>query len=282
MQPDFETAYAKINLALHVRARREDGYHALESLVAFLDYGDFLNVEPAERDSFAVEGEFASNSGNPSDNLVLRALDWARDQAGTQVPPLAITLSKHLPVAAGLGGGSADAAALLRILHRQAMLPSLLDVAPETAALGADVPACLFSKPLIMRGIGQQIDWIDGNSLEEIFAVLVNPRIPVPTGPVFKAWDQVDRGELGTGNALDMALSGRNDLQAPAIALCPQIGDVLAALEATNPLLSRMSGSGATCFALYDDPDKAASIEKQLIDRYSAWWVKAGSLTRCR
>jgi 4-diphosphocytidyl-2-C-methyl-D-erythritol kinase len=131
MQSDFETAYAKINLALHVRERRDDGYHELESLVAFLDDGDFLSVEAADCDSFSVEGQFAANSGNISDNLVVKTLEWARRSARDcrygDIPPLAITLSKHLPVAAGLGGGSADAAALLRLLHRQQLIHSWLE-----------------------------------------------------------------------------------------------------------------------------------------------------------
>jgi 4-diphosphocytidyl-2-C-methyl-D-erythritol kinase len=280
MKADVETACAKINLTLHVRSRRADGYHELESLVVFLDGGDFLGVTPVDEDSFTLSGEFAANSGAPSDNLVLQALDWARQNA--DIPPLAIELVKNLPVAAGLGGGSADAAALLRILHRHGIINSLFDQAAETASLGADVPACLFSRPLIMRGVGEQIEWVEDDSLNAITALLVNPRLPVPTGPVFKAWDQVDRGPLVSGTALEIALSGRNDLLAPAIALCPAIGDVLAALDATGPLVARMSGSGATCFALYDDPERAAIVEKQLLKVYPDWWTKTGSLTRCR
>jgi 4-diphosphocytidyl-2-C-methyl-D-erythritol kinase len=286
MQSDFETAYAKINLALHVRKRRDDGYHELESLVAFLDDGDFLRVEAANCDSFSVEGEFAANSGDISDNLVVKTLDWARratrDWGYGDIPPLAITLSKHLPVAAGLGGGSADAAALLRLLYRQQLLHSWPELCPATTVLGADVPACLFSQPLIMRGIGERIEPVEDNSLNGIAAVLVNPGVPVPTGPVFKAWDGVDYGGLKSGTALEMACEGRNDLERPALALCPAIGEVLAALRATVPAFARMSGSGATCFALYDDPQKAAFVVRKLKDRYPSWWVKAGSLTRCR
>ncbi|MFM2410493.1 MAG: hypothetical protein RL481_1321, partial [Pseudomonadota bacterium] len=193
MQSDFETAYAKINLALHVRKRRDDGYHELESLVAFLDDGDFLRVEPADYDSFSIEGEFAANSGDISDNLVIKTLEWARQSARERgygdITTLAIALSKHLPVAAGLGGGSADAAALLRLLHRHGLIHSLLELGPETAILGADVPACLHSQPLIMRGIGEQIELVEDDSLHGIVAILLNPGFPVPTGPVFKAWD---------------------------------------------------------------------------------------------
>jgi 4-diphosphocytidyl-2-C-methyl-D-erythritol kinase len=277
-----EIAYAKINLALHVRSRRADGYHELESLVAFLNSGDVLSVEPAEQDRFSVDGAFAANSGDANDNLVLRTLAWARSLPTVDIPPLAIDLTKNLPVAAGLGGGSADAAALLRILCNKGFMHNIEEHASETARLGADVPACLFSRPLIMRGIGEVIDWIDDDTLDDWSAVLVNPGFPVPTGPVFKAWDQVDRGGLLGDTALEIALSGRNDLQAPAIAHCPAIGDVLAVLDATHPRLTRMSGSGATCFALYDDPEKAAFVENAIKRDYPAWWVKAGRLTQCR
>jgi 4-diphosphocytidyl-2-C-methyl-D-erythritol kinase len=282
MNADFEKAYAKINLALHVRKRRDDGYHELESLVAFLDDGDFLTAQPAERDNFTVNGQFAAHCGDLAENLVLRSLAWARERAIGVIPPLAIELTKQLPVAAGLGGGSADAAALLRILNRQAMLGSLFDLSPDAANLGADVPACLFSRPLIMRGIGEHIQLIDDNSLGNIQVLLVNPGVAVPTGPVFQAWDQIDRGAIDKGSALEIVLSGRNDLQSPAIALCPKIGDVMTALNATQPMVARMSGSGATCFALYDTPDKAAAIEKQMKDRYPTWWVKTGRLTLCQ
>jgi 4-diphosphocytidyl-2-C-methyl-D-erythritol kinase len=277
MEPLTEIAYAKVNLALHVRKRRDDGYHELESLVAFLNDGDVLTVEYAEKDHFSVDGEFSANIGNPNDNLVMQALRWARGLNEKTIPPLAIRLTKHLPIAAGLGGGSADAAALLRLLHQQDMLPKLYEKASETASLGADVPACLFSRQLIMRGIGEQIAWVD-DSLNTLTMMLVNPGLPVSTGPVFKGWDQLDRGGLISGKAVEIAILGRNDLESSAIQICPIIGDVLAVLSKTQPLISRMSGSGASCFALFDDPEKAASVEKQIKERYPAWWVKTGSI----
>jgi 4-diphosphocytidyl-2-C-methyl-D-erythritol kinase len=282
MPPNFEIAYAKINLTLHVRNRRDDGYHELESLVAFYEWGDFLEAKPADVDHFSAQGEFANDIGTDADNLVMRALRFAREYADFPIPPMAISLSKHIPVAAGLGGGSADAAALLRLLLNHGFIYGPSDLALAAAALGADVPACLYSQPLIMRGIGEKIEFVEDDSLTDIFVVLVNPRLPVPTGPVFKAWDQIDRGGLGNGSALEIAMSGRNDLETPAIALCPAIGDVLAALEATSPIVARMSGSGATCFALYDDAEKCFAVEKRLNAMYPDWWIKAGSLTRCR
>ena len=279
MPPNFETAYAKINLALHVRRRRDDGYHELESLVAFLDYGDCLEIEIAKADSLTVDGEFAGQVGNPNDNLVLRALCWAREQDNLAIPPLAIRLSKHLPVAAGLGGGSADAAALLRLLANNGLFFGLYDLRAEAASLGADVPACMLSSPLIMRGIGEQIEEVSDNSLAGMFVVLVNPGVAVPTGPIFKAWDQVDRGGLEGENALDIALKGRNDLQPPAMALCPVIGDVIEMLENTKPLIARMSGSGATCFALYDNAARAERAVETIALQRPGWWVRAGGLT---
>ncbi len=279
MPPNFETAYAKINLALHVRRRRDDGYHELESLVAFLDYGDFLEIEIAKADSLTVKGEFAELVGDPNDNLVLRALRWAREQDNPAIPPLAIRLSKHLPVAAGLGGGSADAAALLRLLANNGLFFGLQDLRADAAALGADVPACMLSSPLIMRGIGEQIEEVSDNSLMGVFVVLVNPGVAVPTGPIFKAWDQVDRGGLEGENALDIALKGRNDLQPPAMALCPAIGDVIEMLANTKPLIARMSGSGATCFALYDNASTAERAAETIALQRPDWWVRAGGLT---
>ncbi len=275
-----EIAYAKINLALHVRKRRDDGYHELESLVAFLDDGDTLEVAPALADSFQVDGEFAGHSGDTADNLVLKALHLARELHNDSIPPLAIRLAKHLPVAAGLGGGSADAAALLRLLANQGYGVELHELASKSVSLGADVPACVHSVPLIMRGIGEKIELLRDDSLANIFVVLVNPRVPVPTGPVFKAWDGIDHGTLCTGTALEIAMTGRNDLQPPAIALCPVIGDVIAMLDSTSPLLARMSGSGATCFALYDLPAKADEAASLIAKQQPDWWVKAGRLTQ--
>lgn len=276
-----ETAYAKINLALHVRTRRDDGYHELESLVAFLDYGDHVQIEGADTDSLTVAGEFGELVGDAGDNLLTRTLAWARQHQNPDIPPMATKLLKRLPVAAGLGGGSADAAALLRLLAENGLLRQKLDdLRSQTASLGADVPACIMSRPLLMRGIGEQIEAVEDGSLAEISAVLVNPRVPVLTGPVFKGWDRQDRGGLGKGCAVEVALRGRNDLQTPAIALCPVIGDVIAMLDATKPLLARMSGSGATCFALYDNAERAAKAADQISTQQPDWWVKAGRLTR--
>ena len=187
----IETAYAKINLALHVRRRREDGYHELETLFAFVDAGDRLSVTPAERDSLRVLGEFAGTLDNPFDNIVMQALTALPRQQGW-----AVTLEKDLPVAAGLGGGSADAGALFRLVERSQRLPD--DWQARAAKLGADVPACVLSRACIGQGTGTELTEV-ANDLAGMACLLVNPRVPLSTGPVFKAWDGVDRGPLPEG-----------------------------------------------------------------------------------
>ena len=262
-----ETAYAKINLALHVRKRREDGYHELETLFAFVDAGDSLSAAPAAADSVTTLGEFAGGLDNPFDNLVARALNVLPRAQG-----LAVTLEKNLPVAAGLGGGSADAGAVFRIVEALHSLPD--DWQAQAAKLGADVPACVLSRTHIGLGTGtEQLEVKD--DLAGTAVLLVNPRVPLSTGPVFKAWDGEDRGALPEGPASKVAREGRNDLEAPAISLCPVIAEVLAALTETNPWLARMSGSGATCFALYDTPEARDAAQAAMPKE---WWTMAGQL----
>ncbi|MDR6509745.1 4-diphosphocytidyl-2-C-methyl-D-erythritol kinase [Novosphingobium capsulatum] len=262
-----ETAFAKINLALHVRARRQDGYHTLETAFAFVDAGDELAVSPAPQDALRVVGEFGGELADPFGNIVAKALTTLPRAHGW-----AVTLEKRLPVAAGLGGGSADAGAVFRLVERAQGLPK--DWHARAAALGADVPACVASQACIGRGTGTELEAVD-NDLAGCPVLLVNPRIPLATGPVFKGWDGVDRGPLPTGNLRTIALDGRNDLEAPALALVPQIGEVLAALRATGAWLVRMSGSGATCFALFDD---TAARDAAQAAMPGAWWTLAGAL----
>ena len=262
-----ETAYAKINLALHVRKRREDGYHELETLFAFVDAGDSLSAAPAAADSVTTLGEFAGGLDNPFDNLVARALNVLPRAQG-----LAVTLEKNLPVAAGLGGGSADAGAVFRIVEALHSLPD--DWQAQAAKLGADVPACVLSRTHIGLGTGTEQLAVD-DDLAGTAVLLVNPRVPLSTGPVFKAWDGEDRGALPEGPASKIAREGRNDLEAPAISLCPVIAEVLAVLTETNPWLARMSGSGATCFALYDTPEARDAAQAAMPKE---WWTMAGQL----
>ena len=266
-----ETAYAKINLALHVRTRREDGYHELETLFAFVEAGDILTARPAGRDEIAVVGEFANGLDNPFENLVAKALSVLPRSNG-----LAITLEKNLPVAAGLGGGSADAGAVFRIVRDRHGLPD--DWSARAARLGADVPACVESRTCIGRGTGTELEPLDDTSLEGLYCLLVNPRVPLSTGPVFRAWGGEDRGPLPSGTARDIALAGRNDLQAPAISLCPAIAGVCTALDETNPLLQRMSGSGATCFALYESAQACEEAAAQIAEAHPGWWRMQGAL----
>lgn len=250
-----ETAYAKLNLALHVRAREADGYHRIETLFAFCEDGDMVTAEAADRLSLTVTGPFAAALADEEDNLVLRA---ARAAGATA----AIALDKRLPVAAGLGGGSADAAAVLRLFH----------ASPDLAAtLGADVPACLLSRTARGTGRGDEIAPAEIAGLSGTPVLLVNPGIKLPTGPVFRAWDGVDRGPLGDWEA------GRNDLEAPARRLLPEIGTVLEALAGAR--IARMSGSGPTCFGLFDSETARDAAAARISAAKPGWWL---SQTRLR
>lgn len=262
-----ETAYAKINLALHVRRRREDGYHEIETLFAFVDQGDRLTASPAAHDVVHVKGEFAGALADPFGNIVAKALAKLK-----HVPGWSVVLEKNLPVAAGLGGGSADAGAIFRMVERWGGLPD--DWRERAEALGADVPACVRSQTCIGRGTGAELEPI-GSDLKGIPVLLVNPRVPLETGPVFRAWDGVDRGPLPGGSVREIALAGRNDLEQPAIGLCPAIADILGALRETGPLLARMSGSGATCFAIYESE---TVLEEAAARLNPNWWRMAGRL----
>ncbi|MEM6476607.1 MAG: 4-(cytidine 5'-diphospho)-2-C-methyl-D-erythritol kinase [Pseudomonadota bacterium] len=265
-----ETAYAKINLALHVRARRDDGYHELETLFAFVDSGDLLSAKPSEEDRVTTLGEFAGGIDDPLDNLVAKAFGVLPRAGG-----LEITLEKNLPVAAGLGGGSADAGAVFRIVERAHGLPD--DWQERAARLGADVPSCVRSEIAIGRGTGTELESVE-NDLSGCPVLLVNPRVPLSTGPVFKAWDGQDRGALPEGTARQIALEGRNDLYKPALALCPVIGEVLDELAKGDAWLTRMSGSGATCFALYDSEAARDAARDTLKAEHPDWWTLAGAL----
>lgn len=265
-----ETAYAKINLALHVRRRREDGYHELETVFAFVDEGDRLTAIPSAQDQLRTLGEFAAGIADPFGNIVAKAL-----KSLPHGPGWAVTLDKRLPVAAGLGGGSADAGAVFRMVERAHGLPD--DWHTRAAALGADVPACVRSVACIGRGTGTELQELP-NDLAGMPVLLVNPRVPVLTGPVFKAWDGIDRGALPEGDLRAITLAGRNDLEAPAIDLCPPIAEVLTALRDTAPWLARMSGSGATCFALYDDAAVRDAAAASLATAHPGWWQMAGAL----
>jgi 4-diphosphocytidyl-2-C-methyl-D-erythritol kinase len=260
-----EIAYAKINLALHVRRRRDDGYHELETLFAFADHGDVLTAEPADRLSLEIIGPFSGGLTSGADNLVMRAaMALQTHKQGAQ-----IILQKNLPIASGIGGGSADAAAALRLLCRLWALDT--DLLPIAASLGADVPACLYSKTMWGEGVGDQLKPFDGKGISGAPVLLVNPGIACPTGPIFTAWDRIDRGALDP----DCWIEARNDLEVPAIALHPEIADVLAALHETQPRLARMSGSGATCFALFETVAQRDAAQRRISSACADWWTMA-------
>ncbi len=251
-------APAKINLFLHVGDKRADGYHALESLAVFVDVGDELAIAPAEALSLQVDGPFADGLDGEDDNLVLKA---ARALNATA----RIVLTKNLPVASGVGGGSADAAAVLRGLGA-----GRSDLHAIAATLGSDVPVCVDSRAAWMEGRGEILT---PATVPEMHLVLVNPRLGVSTAAVFRALG----ARSGLGAARSTALEGtRNDLEAPARALQPAIGEVLDAMAASpGARLARMSGSGATCFGLFDDAEAAARAGKLLSDAHPGWWVRA-------
>lgn len=271
------TAYAKINLALHVRKRRADGYHELETVFAFLDQGDSLWMEPAEQFSLQLDGPFGRNLADEDyeTNLIYRAAKLHRNGV---VPPVAFRLDKRLPIAAGLGGGSADAAAALRLLNVKCEAPLSADALHAIAAqLGADVPACIDSLPAVGRGTGTRLEPIE-NDVSGLHCLLVNPNIAIPTGPVFKAWDGVDRGPMPEGSARSIMQDGRNDLEPMALKICPQIGNILHELREANPLVARMSGSGATCFSLFDDAEALQRSAAEVAARHPDWWTMTGRL----
>ncbi|MGB3752877.1 MAG: 4-(cytidine 5'-diphospho)-2-C-methyl-D-erythritol kinase [Parerythrobacter sp.] len=265
-----ETAYAKINLALHVRGRRHDGYHDIETLFAFVDAGDVLAAHVGDNDTLHVLGPFAQALGVPFDNLAALALNALPRSSG-----LEISLEKILPVSAGLGGGSADAGAVFRIVREMYGLPE--NWREKAAKLGADVPACVDSVAAIGRGTGTDIEPVE-NDLAGTEVLLVNPGEALATGPVFEAWDGEDRGGLPTGSCDNIAREGRNDLESPAISLCPPVADVLAALRETGAFVTRMSGSGATCFALYRSAERADAAVSKIAKSQPDWWHMRGRL----
>jgi 4-diphosphocytidyl-2-C-methyl-D-erythritol kinase len=277
-------APAKVNLYLHVTGRRDDGYHLLDSLVAFADIGDRLTAEPAASLSLTVDGPVAGDLamvGN--DNLVLRAARLLAERAGITAGA-ALHLDKHLPVAAGIGGGSSDAAAALLALNRLWRI-SLEDEAlcALGARLGADVPACLYRRAVWVGGIGEHLE--PAGPLPEAGILLVNPHRALPTAAVFAA-RRGPFGDAGRFAPMPSDLSGlvralaprRNDLTEAAVTLVPEIAAVLARLgELPGSLLARMSGSGATCFALFANRAAAEEARAVVAAAEPRWWCAAGS-----
>ncbi|WP_322096676.1 4-(cytidine 5'-diphospho)-2-C-methyl-D-erythritol kinase [Pelagibius sp.] len=278
-----ETAWAKVNLTLQVTGRRADGYHELASLVVFADCGDRLTFAPSDELSLTLQGPFAGSLPATADNLVLRAARGIAELTGRPLP-CAITLTKTLPVAAGIGGGSADAAAVLRALCPRAGLSledsGLRDLA---LALGADVPVCLASQPTLLSGIGERLEPLAG--LPPLALVLANPGSPLSTAEVFKArqgpFGQVaaQAPPTATEAFLEWLAERPNDLEAAARSVYPEVARVVESLAATEGCrLARMSGSGATCFGLYESRAEAERAAFSLAEREPKWWVKAAGL----
>ena len=293
---DREVAPAKINLALHVTGRRADGYHLLDTLVVHGVAGDTLTARPLAEASdggpvrleLTVAGPFAAGLVAEPDNLVLRAarlLEVEARRLGKEPSAVALGLDKHLPIASGIGGGSSDAAAALRLLNRVWGLDLPRSrLAELSRPLGADLPMCVHGTPLRARGIGETIDPLC--DLPSLPMVLVNPGVAVPTPAVFRALTRRDNPGLpempahfrDAADLLDLLAATRNDLEPPAIAVAPVIGEVLAALGAAPGVrLARMSGSGATCFAVCVDETVARDVAASLAAR--GWWTAVG-LTR--
>lgn len=275
-------APAKINLTLHVTGQRADGYHLLDSLVTFAPVGDRLSVAPADELSLGVTGPEAAGVPEDGSNLVLRAARLLAEKQDIR-RGARITLEKCLPAASGIGGGSSDAAAALRLLARLWGLDPLPP--PQSfAPLGADVPMCLAPVPQRVGGIGEELHPV---TLPPLPALLVNPRIEVATPAVFRALASKTNPPMpdslpafaGAGECIDWLAAQRNDLQAPAIALAPVIAELLVRLGALPGCrLARMSGSGATCFALFETPVAAEAAAERLRATHPGWWIAAGTL----
>ena len=276
-----EKAPAKINLDLLVTARRPDGYHELDSLVVFAPPADHIEVQPSAEWSLTASGPFAGDLPEPENDMTLRAARLLAEQTGMACPPMAFTLEKNLPVAAGIGGGSGDAAAVMRLLRRAWELDitdeRLRDIGLQ---LGADLPACIYGRPVRMRGIGERLDPVRG--LPEMPLVLVNPRIPVATARVFAGLELPDAAPVRSSfptraSLVQLAIwlaSSRNDLEPPALVVEPRIGSVLDALRAApDVILARLSGSGATCFGIFRTRASAEEAARTIALNQPEWWV---------
>lgn len=277
-----ELARAKINLCLHVTGRRADGYHLLESLVVFPDFGDALTVERAHGLSLALRGPFAADLDAGAGNIAIRAAEALRPLA-TRNAGAALLLEKRLPITSGMGGGSADAAAALRALGRLwEVEASAGEMARIALALGADVPVCLNQRPVIMAGVGERLT--PAPAFPEFWLVLVNPLVETPTGEVFGSLETVQNAPLepppaafSTVNALAGWLRAqRNDLEAPAKRLRPVVEEALDRLRSQSGAhLVRMTGSGATCFGLFADATTAQTAADGVRAAHPGWWVAA-------
>ena len=281
-------APAKVNLYLHVGSLDADGFHPLSSLMVFADVGDRIELRLGQAPGLTIGGRFGAGLGVGEDNLVLRAARALVAAAARPAPSFGLTLTKDLPLAAGLGGGSSDAGAALRLL-RDRFAPEVDDARLEAiaASLGSDGAACLWARPVVAEGRGERLS--PAPRLPRLDAVLVNPLVASPTGPVYRAYDGAgapggaERPPMPEAFESAEELAGflatcRNDLEAPAVSLAPEIGDVLETLRGEpETLLARVSGSGASCFALCAGDIEAETLAERLEQMRPGWWVR-----RCR
>jgi len=283
-------APAKVNLTLHITGRRSDGYHLIDSLVTFGPAGDFVSMTGADGVSITVDGPEARGVPADETNLAARAAKIVRLGKGT-----ALTITKHLPAASGIGGGSADAAAAVRaaLLLEDPAQTTLAAFGPDILLetrfrplldLGADIPMCLLPRPLRALGIGEKITFAD---VPPLVALLVNPRVPVPTGAVFAALETPDNAPMpetlpafpDAATLIDWLGTQRNDLEVPALTVAPAIADVLGVLRASPGCrLARMSGSGATCFGLFLEQAEAIAAGEAILAAYPGWWLAGGMM----
>ena len=270
------TAPAKVNLSLNITGRRDDGYHLLDSIVVFTTFGDQIDLSPASRDSVRVSGPFAASLTAAGDNICLRALSAFRE-AGGEAGPLAIHIDKQIPVGAGLGGGSSDAAAMLRHLNGASAHPlSEEQLAAVALSLGADVPVCLAGTAQRMQGIGEILTPLEPPPRGHL--VLARPDAMLATGEVFRRWQQARPAGAAsdTGSRPDRIIAAGNDLEAAATALVPAIGTVLVSLRDCEGIIAaQMSGSGTACFGLFEDAGVAATAAQRLADS-GLWAVATG------
>ena len=283
LQPDgsvMMTAPAKVNLTLHITGRRDDGYHFLESLVVFTAFGDELQLQSGHHDKLELSGPFADTTGDVSTNVCLHALQMFRDAGGT-LDPVHIRLQKHIPVGAGLGGGSSDAAAVLR--YANAITPTPLPVSTLhdiAQRLGADVPVCLDGKAAVMRGIGEDLTAVTPAPTGHI--LLARPDVMLSTPEVFLAFKASGRAVSAPSDqmtGMESLMAGRNDLQDAAISLCPEVGNLLDVITSLadghfrRQGVARMSGSGSACFALFETAQTCQDAAAKLVDQ--GYWAIA-------
>ena len=279
----MERAPAKINLYLHVGGKRTDGYHALASLVCFAEAGDVLRFAAADDLTLSVDGPFAAGLAGEGDNLILRAARALAAKTGIRAGA-AIALTKNLPVASGIGGGSADAAAALRgLIALWDLTITDDDIHALALSLGSDVPVCVRSAPAMMEGRGEHVRAI--GALPPMPMVLINPGVAVSTGEVFRRLGRSEQDQLGTvpdlpapvtrSGLLQILEGTRNDMEAPARAIAPAIGDVLDGLRCEKALVARMCGSGATCYGLFESDAAARAAASALAAAHPQWWVTA-------